>query len=467
MPENVSATGFFRKNLHLSIIPTPLEEKTATLIHTLSLPPAGPSIVYVIQQKTAETVALMLRENRLNASAYHAGMKSDQRENIQNRFMNGQLDIVVATIAFGMGIDKRDIRKVIHFDLPKSVESYSQEIGRAGRDGKTSVCTVLGNRGSVPILENFVYGDTPEKDRIRTVLEQVKECAGRQWEIRLYSLANLTDIRMLPLKTLLVYLELQGIIQPRYIYFEDYPFKFIQPADAITARFDGERNAFVRTIFANTKTAKVWSRPKIEAITAATGSNRQRIITALDYFEEKGWIELQPKTSVEVFAVTKTDFNIEETADGLSDLFSAREALEVERIGLMIALFEKPSCLSEGLSAYFGETLDRCCGTCSFCQSGKPVRLPEKKLAPLDGSDGVGSACDRVNFQAMVKPLFDKIGHPVSATLATRFLCGLSTPRLTKIRSKAMPGFGRLSAYPYKKVFDWVGKSLAGSGILH
>ncbi len=202
----------------------------------------------------------------------------------------------------------------------------------------------------------------------------------------------------------------------------------------------------------------MWSRPNIEAITAATGSDRQRVITALDYFEEKGWIELQPKSSVEVFAVTKTDFNLEETTDRLFDLFSAREALEVKRIGLMIALFEKPSCLSEGLSAYFGETLDRCCGTCTFCQSGKAVRLPGKKLASLDSSDGDGS-----DVQALIKPLVDKIGHPVSSTLITRFLCGLSTPRLTKIRSRAMPGFGRLSAYPYKKVCDWVEKSLAGS----
>ena len=77
--------------------------------------------------------------------------------------MDGTLACIVATIAFGMGIDKKDIRRIIHYDLPKSIENYSQEIGRSGRDGIPALCEVLANQDNIHVLENFIYGDTPEK----------------------------------------------------------------------------------------------------------------------------------------------------------------------------------------------------------------------------------------------------------------------------------------------------------------
>ena len=165
-PENVIITGFYRENLFLQITPVNESEKNEKLIQRINESPEAPAIIYVTLQKTAEKVAELLCSNKINAHTYHAGMKSAERELVQNRFMNGDLDCVVATIAFGMGIDKKNIRKVIHYDLPKSIENYSQEIGRSGRDGEKSFCEILANRDNVNILENFIYGDTPEKDSI-------------------------------------------------------------------------------------------------------------------------------------------------------------------------------------------------------------------------------------------------------------------------------------------------------------
>jgi ATP-dependent DNA helicase RecQ len=448
--ESVFTTGFFRKNLHLKIVPAPSTAKTSALQEALNQAPTGPAIVYVIQQKTAEVVAQQLCEAGFDAAAYHAGMKSEQRQEIQNRFMADEIGIVVATIAFGMGIDKSDIRKVIHFDLPKSIESYSQEIGRAGRDGKPSICSVLGDRTNVPLLENFVYGDTPEKSGIARVLQQIKESAEKPWEVRLYALSGDSDIRILPLKTLLVYLETMGIIRPRYVYFEDYPFKFIaSPAD-IAARFAAERKTFVEALFAHTTTAKVWSRPDIEAIVRATGSQRERVIAALDYFDANGWIELQPKTSVEVFAVTQPDFPLEETADRLFERFIARQDYEIRRIGQMIELLEAPGCLAAGLSAYFGEQLAQPCGTCTPCRSAGAVRLPEAASPPLDGAD----------FHALTQDLLDDIAPPASPTLVTRFLCGINTPRLTRSGARRLKRFGCMSTRPYGRVYEWVQREM-------
>jgi len=444
--ENVFSTGFYRKNLMLRVVPALDEHKQKILVKTLSEPPAGPAIVYVTLQKTAEKVATMLVSDGFDARPYHAGLKPAEREEIQNLFMSGKAGIIVATIAFGMGIDKRDIRKVIHYDLPKSIENYSQEIGRSGRDGELSVCTVIGNRNGVPVLENFAYGDRPELSGIRQVLATIKECPGREMKVRLYELSGESDIRILPLKTLLVYLEIKGILKPKFTYFENYPFKFVRPPEEIAANFDGQRRQFVSTLFRFSETAKVWTTPDIDAISAESQSKRERVLAALEYFDGKGWIELQPKSGVEVFEVLRPDFDVEETAGWLARLFADKEANEVRRIHRMIRLFETAPCLAVGLSGYFGEKIENPCGRCSSCRTGKPTRLPAARLPSLSTFD----------FNRIMNPFRDSVPPPHSVDLVTRFFCGIITPRLARSRVKKLSGFGMLGTYPYQKVAEWV-----------
>jgi ATP-dependent DNA helicase RecQ len=445
--QNVFVTGFYRDNLYLKITPTATSEKKDRLLQRINEAPQDPAIVYVTLQKTAEDVAEFLYNNNINAHPYHAGMDNDKREDIQNKFMDGSLACVVATIAFGMGIDKKDIRRIIHYDLPKSIENYSQEIGRSGRDGDPSLCEVLANRDNIHILENFVYGDTPERTSIFELLGLIKENDGFVWEIKEVRLSNNLNIRILPLKTLLVYLAMEKIIRPKFTYFAEYSFKYqIKPIDIIN-RFEGERKQFVTTVMDNCHTKKVWTTVDIPAILNSYDTDRQRILAALEYFDEKGWIELQSKQPVEVYDILTQAFDIDAVAEKMYALFKKKESLEIQRIHNMVGFFESNACISIKLAGYFGEHLnDKQCGHCSFCESGKAVLQNTTELKPLSNFD----------YREITNEFIQAVGDQFSQTNLAKFLCGIYTPVFSKLKIKKLLHFGILESYPFPEVKSWI-----------
>lgn len=448
-PDHVIVTGFYRRNLHLQVTPCLPRQKDRQLLNLLAKDPGAPTIVYVTRQKTAEQVAAILSAKGIPAAAYHAGMKSEDRESIQDDFMKSKTPLVVATIAFGMGIDKVDIRRVIHYNLPKSLENYCQEIGRAGRDGNDSLCEVLADRDNINILENFVYGDTPEADGIECVLGEIKNNPTTHWEVKVHSLSVQSNIRLLPLKTLLVYLEMSGIIKPRYTFFEDYSFKFIREPQAILGHFNGERQQMVQAMFRHTLTKKIWSEIDIDGALKDYPVDRSRVLKALEYFDEKGWIELRPSQAVEVFDILNKEIEIEVLTQQLVGLFNQKEGREIQRIRTMMRFFESDKCLSRNLSLYFGEKgIDRC-GHCSVCNSGKAIIPPPTVLPPLTGK----------NFSQLTSGFIDALDIKVSTTLLARFLCGIPAPAFSRQKIKQLAQFGILEDYPYKEVEEWVKKN--------
>ncbi|MCK6190210.1 RecQ family ATP-dependent DNA helicase [Pseudomonas sp. EYE_354] len=449
--DDVVTTGFYRPNLNLLVEPVSGADKRRRLVQWMNERADQPSIVYVTLQKTAEQIAEHLNRNGIQAEAYHAGLPHDKREGIQQRFMGGRSNCIVATIAFGMGIDKSDIRNVVHFDLPKSIENYSQEIGRAGRDGQPSDCLVLANRDSLNVLENFVYGDTPEQDGIRRVLEDLQAArSDGQWEFLLRSLSDHSNIRELPLKTLLVQLELKGVIAPRYAFYAEYRFKYLIEPDALLARFSGERQQFVAAIIQVCKRAKTWATVDFDALYQQHNAERGRVVKALDYFQERGLIELESKQMTEVYSLLDTAFDPQVLSAELYTGFKQHEVTEVARIHAMLELFATEHCLGHRLAQYFGdENAPQRCGHCSVCH-GNVAHLPAPPaLPPLVDKNFMGLCGDFIHRH------HQHTGQLPSAERLTRFLGGISVPLFTKLKARGIPGFAALEDYPYAEVREW------------
>ena len=168
----VVITGFSRPNLQFAVIPANGLQKINNIADFLATnPEIGSGIIYVGTRNKADELVEVLTEQGVKAVVYHAGLDAESRDWVQKSFMNGEAQVVVATNAFGLGINKKDVRFVIHHDLPGTIEAYYQEAGRAGRDGLPSFCLLFYHQQDRYLREFFIKGDNPEPQIIAEVYD--------------------------------------------------------------------------------------------------------------------------------------------------------------------------------------------------------------------------------------------------------------------------------------------------------
>jgi len=437
-------TGFYRPNLELLFTPVAAVDRDRVLIERLGSRAPGPTIVYVTLQRTAEAVAALLVEGGFPARPYHAGMKAEVRAETQDWFLASDRGVVVATIAFGMGVDKPDIRSVYHYNFAKSLENLSQEIVRAGRDGKPSVCETLACPDDLETVRNFAYGDTPGRGAVRRLVDAL--LAGPDHlDLSLYELGALSDIRLLVVRTLLTYLELDGLIEARTPYYESFRFRPLTDIDEIVGRFEGERRRFVAGLFRQSSKAKVWHEIDLATAARALRSPRTRLLRALDYFAEQGLLEVRAEGLRHRYRWLQRPDDVDELVRSLHHRTVEHEAREIARIGEVLELAGLDGCQTAWLCAHFGETLTGPCGHCTWCvDGGQPVELLEPSPVSIGESEWSRAVQAR-------RESADVLGEPRAFA---RFLIGLTSPRLTRARLGRHPLFGSLAHVPFIQVLE-------------
>lgn len=437
-------TGFTRENLIFKVHRCSQSERDGLLVELFEKQTPGAAIVYVTLQQTAERVAGHLKRNGIPARAYHAGMKDEHRAEVQDGFMNGEIETVVATIAFGMGIDKADIRHVYHYNLPKSLENYVQESGRAGRDGLEATCEILACADDLTVLENFIYGDTPSPTALKSLVEHVL-LQGERFSISRYDLSQSRDMRPSVVTTALTYLELDGVLIPGGPFYNGYRVQLLRDFEKVLAGHTPERQAFLKGIFESAEKGYTWYTIDVSEAAFATGEPEDRVRRAIGYLGDMGDAIVKPGKLRHSYRLAPDDERkVSAIAPELVERFEQREAGEIARLKQVVDLCEAGECLPKRLLDYFGESIEPC-GKCSVCT----------------GETSAGEL-PRANRRSITLEEAEKIrnvhadGHAAlrQPRQLARFFCGLSSPATTRARLQRDERFGMLEDVPFLDVLQ-------------
>jgi ATP-dependent DNA helicase RecQ len=404
-------TGFARPNLIFSVIRANEGAKPHFVLEAIRSAESGAGVVYVSTRNRADELLQVLIDNGIDAIGYHAGLEPQERKNVQEMFMKNKAKVIVATNAFGLGIDKSDVRFVIHYDMPGTVEAYYQEAGRAGRDGKPSHCLLLYNSRDRVLQEFFIKGDNPSPELILELYQVLLDYGTDRVLVTYSELGKqLSDVGPdMAIGTAVKILEREGLIRRAQDKAANAYLKIFKAKTEVLLIFGARAKKQLQVL------EKLYSKfgdqilhgfdfnlDEVALILDTTKDSLRRFIKKL---EEHGLAEYKPPfkgTEIEILKhldIKDVKFDREALKNKLKQAYSKLDAIE--------NYVFSSGCRAGYISEYFGE-LGKRCGQCDNCQM-RGVSLAE----PLEASG-------RIDFDAVFGALEAsdiEVASPVSTKL--------------------------------------------------
>jgi ATP-dependent DNA helicase RecQ len=432
--------SFHRANLDLRVTPCTASERKSLLLEKLTAID-GPAVVYVTRQETAEEVATFLAKNGLSVRAYHAGLPAEFRADAQSSFMAGDTRIIVATIAFGMGIDKSNIRAVFHYNLPKSLENHTQEIGRAGRDGLPAICEMLACGDDLTVLENFIHSDAPSPRALANLIDRVLRL-GPVFDVSPYELSTICDIRPGVVSTVTTYLEIDGIIEATGTFYATYRAKLLNKPEKILAGRSPAERKFIQQLLDSGEMKRWWLYFQPTLLAEKFNCPREKIVAALNGLQSAGDIILSVWGVRHGYKLKKDPGDIKQLTASLIEKFQSREQADLARLREVLGLSAFRGCLTGYLTKHFGETLKEPCGHCDRCRGvpAKTIKRPKFRRVTDEEIAAVRNLVDE-KHAALNTP-----------RQLAKFLCGMASPAATRARLTRNNAFALLADLPFAEV---------------
>ena len=420
--QHVVAFSPYRDNI-TRLVAAPVERESA-LVHFLQQPQHRPAIVYARTRKGVEQLAGALSQAGLKAACYHAGQPAELRESLQDAFLTNEHDVLVATIAFGMGIDKPDVRSVVHFNVPGSPEAYLQESGRAGRDGQSSVALVLLHGDDSRDARNRICAAEPDAEGVLRAVRMLMPAGARA--VSLWELGTSCDVPDDVAARALESLQQQQAVLVEERGYKYYKVKPLFPLSSITDGRDEDEIARLRWLDSNRE-------GEVEAAAAAWDCSYAEAMTQLRECEAAGeWKLTLRQQALYLRSVGTADAR--SLATELSAGYARRTEAEHRRLEQLLDMLNgECGCINAALEQYFtGQTRPHC-GHCSACRGELPLAVPPPAQSPLP-------------------PPAAELPEFAREPQLRRFLLGLSSPGSMARRLWAHPHYGSCAAADWQEL---------------